>query len=250
MAKLLLQVHKKFKYEDFGFVSAFLARYNTQIKMNPSCDRQKLLERCYDEIHLLEIEEQWQLAKGNQLEQMFSMLEALHKHTRNQDIVFNKRFEEMSTLTAIIDPNKFPIFSLIDQGFLEDIVSLWDYRPEVREKVKQELGFMLSVRKSTLEHFESGSGVLLELSDKGSQLPMGTLLGFVPGVLFDCYKDYVSYYRSSDRHEDQYLQRYNDLLLDFELKIPYPYVYGLSYEDYGTWLLHNSVKEQSAIYHV
>lgn len=37
----------------------------------------------------------------------------LRKHSRNKELVFNRRFEELSKITDIVDPNKFPIFSLV-----------------------------------------------------------------------------------------------------------------------------------------
>ena len=37
----------------------------------------------------------------------------MHKKCRNKDLVLNKRYEELSAVTDIIDPNKFPIFSLM-----------------------------------------------------------------------------------------------------------------------------------------
>ena len=73
------------------------------------------------------------------------MFNALRKAACNQELIINKRYEELSKLTAIVDPNKFPIFSLIEVVSERDLVSLWEYREGVFEKVKRELGFYLEV---------------------------------------------------------------------------------------------------------
>lgn len=41
------------------------------------------------------------------------MLNAMHKTVRGKDLIFNRRYEELSNVTDIIDPNMFPIFNLM-----------------------------------------------------------------------------------------------------------------------------------------
>ena len=61
--------------------------------------------------------------------------------------------------------------------------------------VEQKLGFRLEVKKSSIDHIEAGNGVFLKTSDKKRQvnnlnifsLPCGTLLGLVPGVIYNSY---------------------------------------------------------------
>jgi len=86
------------------------------------------LNNSFSEVNLLETQEHWEINKASTLEQLFSILEILnrhhlifnlgmlnimHKKCRNKDLVLNKRYEELSAVTDIIDPNKFPIFSLM-----------------------------------------------------------------------------------------------------------------------------------------
>jgi len=89
---------------------------------------------------MLETPEHWEINKANTLEQLYSKktlifymefshnfpdnLQALHKRCRNKELVINKRYEELSKMTAIIDPDKFPIFSLLYNSFkIERLIS-------------------------------------------------------------------------------------------------------------------------------
>lgn len=80
------------------------------------------------EVNLLSIEEHWELAKADHLEQIYgnfsqtqlkshtvelAMVSGIHKIARKEELVINKRYEEISEVTAIIDPDKFPIFNLM-----------------------------------------------------------------------------------------------------------------------------------------
>lgn len=44
---------------------------------------------------------------------MVGVFSKMHKVARNKELVINKRYEELSESTAIIDPDKFPIFNLM-----------------------------------------------------------------------------------------------------------------------------------------
>ena len=91
---------------------------------------------------------------------------------------------------------------------------------------------MLEVKKSKIEHFESGSGVFVELANKKSKLPIGQLLGFVPGIMFETMRDFEIFYKNKTKVFDEKLERYNGAVLDMNCKIPYPYSYGSSIEEY------------------
>ena len=77
---------------------------------------------------------------------MFNIFDILNKSTRNQDLILNRRYEELSSITSLVDPNKFPIFSLMEALDENDLVSLFDYKSEVKEKIKEEMGFILDVK--------------------------------------------------------------------------------------------------------
>lgn len=67
----------------------------------------------YDELNSLEVDEHWEMAKSDHLEQLFSFLNNHRITLNNQSQVINKRYEELSLIRDIIDPDKFPIFSLM-----------------------------------------------------------------------------------------------------------------------------------------
>jgi len=39
-------------------------------------------------------------------------------------------------MTDLIDPDKFPIFSLIDKLDFDELESIWKYKPEIMKKVE------------------------------------------------------------------------------------------------------------------
>lgn len=69
----------------------------------------------------MEIDEHWEISKSDHLQQLFrkilnlniEMLNNMKLVLRNEDIIINKRYEELSQIRDIVDPNKFPIFSLM-----------------------------------------------------------------------------------------------------------------------------------------
>lgn len=65
------------------------------------------------------------------------MFSALNKATLGEsDIILNRRYEELSKITAIIDPDKFPIFSLIETLDKHDLVSIWEFKKnDIMKKV-------------------------------------------------------------------------------------------------------------------
>lgn len=87
------------------------------------------LSRAYNDVNILEIDEHYEIAKSDHIEQTFKLLNALNKVTLNEtDIILNKRYEDLSKLTALVDPDKFPIFSLIETIDTHELISVWDYK--------------------------------------------------------------------------------------------------------------------------
>jgi hypothetical protein len=65
------------------------------------------------------------------------------------DIILNKKYEKQSKITALVDPDKFPIFSLIEKLDTNDLVSVWDYKSqEITPKLEKDIGFSLKVNES------------------------------------------------------------------------------------------------------
>jgi len=51
--------------------------------------------------------------------------------------VVNKRYEQFSDIVDIIDPNKFPIFGLIDKLEYYQLESVWNFRPELKRELEK-----------------------------------------------------------------------------------------------------------------
>lgn len=112
---------------------------------NPNQDLDILGKETYDYLNKLEQNEHEIVSKGNHIEQLYNQLKVLHNCTRNKQIIFNKRFEELSAITSIVDPDKFPIFNTSENLSFLDLVSCWEYYPEIKQKINKNLGFTLSV---------------------------------------------------------------------------------------------------------
>jgi len=178
---------------------------------------------------MLDTQEHWEINKANTLEQLFNILNVIHKKCRNKDLVINKRYEELSAATDIIDPNKFPIFSLIERMSDNDYVSLWEYKPEYLENIAKEIGFQLEVKQSKVEHHEAGDGVFLKCTNPDQKILPGSLLGIVPGVLYSSYEPPIEDRQREDpRVEKNYLTLYDTTYLKYSDKLPYPIKFGYS----------------------
>ncbi len=57
-------------------------------------------------------------------------------------------------------------------------------------------------------------------------------MGFLPGIVYDSLQDFENNYKDKQISPDDFLLRYDDTVVDFKTKIPYPYVYGNSMADY------------------
>ena len=103
----------------------------------------------------------------------------MHKIARNFELVFDKSLYERTYTTALADPNFFPI---ITRASTANYVSMWkEYATEINPMLLDKVGFRLAVKKSAIPHADAGSGVFLESK---RSIPAGTLLGFVPGMLY------------------------------------------------------------------
>lgn len=84
----------------------------------------------------------------------------------------------------LVDPDKFPITDLSYK------IPMWRSNwGVVEEKLKKKIGFLLRVKESSLRHADSGRGVFVETKTPNSLINTGTLLGFVPGSIFECSKE-------------------------------------------------------------
>lgn len=92
------------------------------------------------------------------LPQIFTILNNLHKATRNQPILKYPEIEAVNRMTALIDPNMFPIQDLQEKMHTEDAISVWK---SGNKQVKQKIGFWLNVKPSSINHIEAGDGVFL-----------------------------------------------------------------------------------------
>ncbi|EGR29187.1 hypothetical protein IMG5_161370 [Ichthyophthirius multifiliis] len=176
------------KYEQQAYISSLLAQSRKYYVQNTPLD----ITQAKEEIELLEINEQMQYANIDHLEQIFNILNALNKATiEESDIILNRRYEELSKIQEIVDPDMFPMFSLIETLDIEDLVSIWDYKYEkIMPNVKLRTGFLLKVQESTIEHHQAGKGVFLECE---KEVTIGTLLGFMGGIIFNDIKDFQNF---------------------------------------------------------
>jgi len=228
--------YRAWKHEDIGYRAAFLGRmrnainrYQQENNKYPNQEEyDKLQSKVYDEVNMLDTPEHWEINKANTLEQLFDNLNALHKKARNKDLVINKRYEELSKVTDIIDPDKFPIFSLIERYADEDLVSIWEYKPELLEEARKDIGFSLQVKQSKIEHHDAGDGVFLSCVEPGTKVCKGTLLGIVPGIIQSSYELPP---QEDPRVEKSYLTCYDDTSIKFDAFLPYPLNFGYSLEE-------------------
>lgn len=84
------------------------------------------------------------------------MLNNINLVIGNNSHVINKRYEQLSDMVDIIDPNKFPIFGLIDKIAYYEIESIWNFKPELKQQLEQKQGFGLRVDQSCLDHHMAG----------------------------------------------------------------------------------------------
>jgi hypothetical protein len=64
---------------------------------------------------------------------------------------------------------------------------------------------------------------------EGEFVPQGTLLGFWPGLIYSSYEFVKS---RENRIEKPFLLRYDQTTIYHDTKLPYPFKFGYSYEEY------------------
>lgn len=126
-------------------------------------------------------------------------------------------------MTALLDPNMFPILDLSEKINSDKFVSIWQQSP-LQVKLQEKIGFLLEVKKSKIDHIEAGNGVFLRTKEP---LPPGTLLGFVPGMIFDSY-----YCFNNQRPPDMHFARLDGSIVDYEERLFYPRLNGFDFSDY------------------
>jgi hypothetical protein len=169
----------------------------------------------------------------NRLSVIFSLdiLGSLHKIARNAQVIYGKHTYALSKSTAISNPDAFPIYYK-KLGSEEDNLCLWEeYAEEVNKRLMGLLGFYFTIRKSGIAHPEAGNGVFIQTN---SVVLPGTLLGFVPGIIYDqgTTKIKLNGY-NQERIELPVIMRYDGFCIGFDDPLYYPtYNLGYSVKEY------------------
>lgn len=139
------QLNKK-QQEDDVFRAAMLAYLHNK----PTYPMDKM----YQEMMDYTIAEQRAYADSNHQGQLFKHFHALHVASRNVRILSQ---EDLRMTEGLIDPDKFPIYDTLTK--FKKWRSGW---PLVMDTLKKRLGYILSVKNSTLQHVDAGKGLFLE----------------------------------------------------------------------------------------
>lgn len=167
--------------------------------------------------------------KGEYIEQTFYLLAGLHKIARNYELVFDKSLYERTYTNALADPNFFPI---ITRASTANYVTIWkEYATEINPMLLDKVGFRLPIRKSEIPHTDAGNGVFLESK---RAVPAGTLLGFVPGMLYGMREAGKKMEQEwSETGELPFILAFNGDLICYKDKVTYPpFNFGYSYTEW------------------
>ena len=232
-----------FKMEDVGYMSAFLTSlrqkllpiHSKSLKVYPDkLAIDKIYKELYTELNELYTDEHWTISNNDYLEQCYDIFSNIHKLVRKYDIVYDLKLEENKRKFLQNDPDKFPVYNLTGNNNEPDYKTIYELRKDFSDNFEENLGFNLVLKKSKIEHPDSGEGVFLSCKKRRFVLP-GTLLGFYPGV--------ISLKKPPAPEVNApfpYLKRPDGVWMDPFSKIPYPYKYGNS-------LAENAVEENLAI---
>lgn len=80
-----------------------------------------------------------------------------------------------------------------------------------------------------MKKLDAGDGVFLSCKQEKFVVP-GTLLALVPGVIFGRYDQFPETYEKDK--DISYFKRYDDVVIDFSEKIPYPFEFGKGFIEY------------------
>lgn len=186
--------------------SFFRAAMLALVRSTPASDKHSL----YDKVMELTIKQQAQLAYADHLEQLFKHFSALHKHSRRIDILYEKSSFQQE---GLVDPDKFPIWGT--RSRYAKWLSGWN---DVSRQLQQDIGFTLKIGDSSLQHIDAGKGVYIQ-GEK--TVPLGTLLGFVPGKFYNPAKLYFEEAKKEKHTIKQYLKFSDEKILDMtRISIP------------------------------
>ena len=93
---------RKMYQEQMMYFGAYLA-HCYKSSASPPLDYEKISKFCND----MSLEEHKILVNGEYIEQTYKILHALHKISRNMSVLYDP--STLTTSTAILDPNSFPL---------------------------------------------------------------------------------------------------------------------------------------------
>lgn len=79
-------------------------------------------------------------------------------------------------MTALLDPDMFPIQDLRLKLHIDHPVSVWN---DSNQKVRNQVGFELIVAPSSIDHIEAGNGVFLKTVEPNKRLVILLILTIV-----------------------------------------------------------------------
>jgi hypothetical protein len=223
--------------EDLGYQGAFLTslrqklvpKHALSLKSYPTITEiDQIQHDLYKEMSDLYIDEHWTLCRNDFLEQCYDIFSTLHKIVRKYELVYDIKLEDNRKKFLEADPNSFPFFDLTGNNSLPEYKTIWELDKDFRENFEEEMGFILNIRKSNIEHPDSGEGVFLKCRKRKFILP-GTLLGFYPGVIN--FK-YIERPKLEVNSPLPFLNRYDGTFVNPNEKIPYPFKNELSLEEW------------------
>ena len=124
------------------------------------------------QLHSLEIEEHFEIANQDYLEQLNNILFTFHKYLRNENLA--KNFENENNKNLETDETKKN----------NSKKNIFEEKQEVLYKIINELEFSLEVKESKLENPDIENGVFIRTKNYKT-IKKGTLIGFVPGVYYE-----------------------------------------------------------------
>jgi hypothetical protein len=223
------------KTEDLNYIGAFLTSarqkllpYHSRSLQNypTKVELTNIYNEIYKDMNELLIDEHETYANNDYLEQCYDILSNLHKIVRKYEIVYDLKLEENRKKFFANDPDQFPIYNLTGNDSEPDFKTIWELKKDFRDEFEEITGHFLSLKKSNIEHQDSGMGVFLSCKNRRFVLP-GSLLGFYPGLF---YFNYIPIFKPEVNGTLPYLKRNDGCWVDSTFKIPYPYKFGSSLE--------------------
>ncbi|CAD8207230.1 unnamed protein product [Paramecium octaurelia] len=181
------------------------------------------------------------------LPQIFTLF---NRATCSYSLIQYPQIEALNRITALLDPNIFPIQDLSLKLHTSDSMTIWE--KSKTQGVMKNLIFKPNLRESIIDHSNAGEGVFLETIQQ------------IKGMLFQAsfqtrshvfYDDYQSY--SKKTPSDMHFFRFNGPIFDFTTRIYCPYIPGQvqintnkKYQKYNNYLLdlidHKEISQKEA----